>query len=478
MDNESQYLRQRAAKWCSRASLALLLLALASGMFLASGVSATARGVLELLACLALATTVAEMMFAGQWRIVRSRLWFVPLALVLLPLVQLGVAGLGVRLGGAAPWRGPGGDIAAPWATVESAYLFGACLFLFAVATAQLRSPARLGFVTGALALVLMVSGIAGPLAAEPCPTGTMLATAPWGMAGHQPWTAVSETKLAGELAWFAPGDGSKPRAGFAGFWSRQQWAACAVALVPVLGFLGARLARRASERTGGAWYRDAKGQLAIPTWAAATILAGLTTYVLSGVALVALALGLASATLLSPDCWRRPVARVTGDCLVAALLGCLFSLSGSGSVTVTETMRQCLSDDASLARMFWDHRAIGCGLGAGAEVWSWYRVDAPDVPFAGSALLAFAAESGLLGVGILVAALVLSARSLRAAKGSLDGEVGLVALGLVAGLAGLVALGTLGPGLEAPVALALGVVLLGALARGLAVLPKGACAP
>lgn len=478
MDNESQYLRQRAAKWCSRASLALLLLALASGMFLASGVSPTARGVLELLACLALATTVAEMMLSGQWRIVRSSLWFVPLALALLPVVQLGAAGCGVRLGGAAPWRGPGGDIAAPWATVESVYLFGACFVLFAVATAQLRSPARLGFVTGVLALVLVVSGIAAPLVAEPSPAGTLLAAAPWGMAGHQPWIAVSETKRADDLAWFVPRADSTPRAGFAGFWSRQQWGACAVALVPVLGFLGSRLARRASERTGGAWYRDARGQLAIPTWGAATILAGLTTYVLSWVALVALALGLVGATLLSPDGWRRPVARAAGGCLVAALIGCLVSLRGSGPATATEAMRQCLSDDASLARMFWDHRAIGCGLGGGAEVWSWYRVDTPDVPFAGSALLAFAAESGLLGIGILGAALVLSARALRAARWSLDGEAGLVALGLVAGLAGLVALGTLGPGPEAPVALALGVVLLGALARGLAVLPKGACAP
>lgn len=470
---------------CEWICLALLVGALASGMLLGSGGSATARAVSQILCVLCVLTGILSMALEGKLRILRSPLLAVLLALPVLALVQI-VPG---------PWaewsplhwaHPPGAAVVSAdrHATMQWFIWSLSLLGLLWVATHSLRTPRHVAVVVLCLASTLGASAVVGTaLSTQTSKTvfglfrlddpqtpvvirdsfqpGSALSTP------TQSWTEVDDGT--GTPLWFRR---QSSEAAFAGFTSSVHWAICSVALLPLLLVQAQRRLRRPASEVGSAeWFGLPAYTQGVCLTLFALFLTGMVGWWADPLdALIAVSLMFVVGTAMCERGDRVYLISVglLQLALVLAMAATRISMHG-GFYWLADRSRQFLSDNVALARAFIDHLWLGCGLGAAGDVWPLYRHEPASVASQGSSALMFLVETGLTGAVLVIAAAAYLTGRWCAVRDELRSEERRLLAALFGGLTGLAAFALLGPGLETPVVMALFVVLIGCTARGLA---------
>lgn len=483
----------RTERWLRGGSIVLLVLACSSGMLFASGVSTTARVIFQVLALLSFVATIAEMALAGRWRLVRTPLWFLPLLLLALAVLQLQTLPTGLIGGLQSTWEAEGQTSsfsANRYATTQWLLWMSAASMLLFVAVEQLRTIGQLQATIGSLAVLLLASGVLskvqsarhGPefLSLMQTLKQTMPAvgrdlTRPDSSIGPFGYLPRAELQLPGNSAdgntWFVAGPPASAGPAVAGFWRSSQWTICVLALLPVLVGLSVAKLTHARETHGKRWPSQLEGQ--------------------TGLALATLAISLGMVAGFHADPWEQGIPAVAGLMLGVLLVGqpgrrmflvialvTAITLGASTAMRTTrpdgaaslvaERWRQALADNDSLCRLLGDHLWFGCGMGALGDAWPRYRVVSADQTQRASSLLALLGESGIVGLLLLAGSVVYVFVRWRRIRAALSSGSRTLTASMVAGLVAVFFAGMCGPGLDAPVVWVLATLLFGGLARGL----------
>lgn len=482
------------ARWLDKASVAAIIAAALCGMLLGGGVSATARSVFCLLAAAAFFCSTASMLVEGRWRMFASPLLALPMALALLAIAQLApLPGL-ANLRATSPWvSNKSTDVlmvsANRHATLQACLLFvGSGLLAFAAAH-QLRTAKRVRLVGVVMLVALVLSCVVGvtqqsiknrnpfglfPLAnANPALRDVFSKETAIGLASYRAWQELPasvhlKAGLDNASDFYAPATNAVEP--FAGFLERRQWAVCAVALIPLLLTFAAQLLTQATAYGVGDWLWTWESKRAMQWLLAAFGLIGLATWFGDPLAtpLCILVAGAVSFFALTGPGRKKALRLAALAFMVAAVVGGIRLSTGGGLNVLRDRVDRAAADNRSLLVAFADHRWFGCGLGAVGELWTIYRPTSAESAVQASSLLAAAVEVGWLGIAIAgLTAVYLTAKWFWV-RSRFDPQARLMVGGIVSALVAMTAFAAVGPGMEAPVALALVAVLLGCLARGL----------
>ncbi|MFO0949093.1 MAG: hypothetical protein U1D30_24805 [Planctomycetota bacterium] len=481
-------------RWFNFASIAFLVLASASGMLLASGVSTTARAIFQVLALGAFLATICSMAMEGNWRMVRTPLWLLPMVLFALVVVQSQSLPAGLVQRVQQTWETDNEAVAFSanrHATFQGLlWLTSACMLLF-VALQQLRTVRQLQATIGALAVLLLMSGILAKVQAprsqpeflslmqsvkQNSPAMGRDLTRADSAIGPFAYLPRAELQLPGNSAdgntWYVPAKPADGEFAVAGFWRSSQWSICVLALIPVLVGLGVTRLMHAQDLHGKRWPSQLEGQTGLAFATLAILLSLVAGFHADPVRqLVPAIASLLIGVFLVGSAGRKKflvIAFLAASSMAAACASQRMR-PGTPSLLDAEPWRSTWSDNGSLLRVLGDHLWVGCGLGALGDVWPRYRTVAASQANQASSLLAMFGETGL--VGILLILLTTSYVFIRwqRIRVHLSGVSRALTGSMVAGLGALFVAGLIGPGLEAPVTWCVATLLFGTLARGLA---------
>jgi hypothetical protein len=450
---------QTGARVLERLSLVLLSIAVVASMVLGSGASVGVRIAVQSTAGLAVLATIASMVAAGSFRIVRSPLWLAPAGLILLGAAQM--LPLPSLLGGAGsleslPRPAPLTATANRHATQEGILLWCSALFVSAVASCQIRTQRQASNVSLTLGVVLLVSGLAGCLGLWSSGNGGWFDSQ--SVIGPLAYQASVDFDATG--VWLTP---AAPRSEtFGGFWDRSHWTACVLGFVPWMAILGAFNAKATSTKKTPRAVSIASTSLAACLWALAVAMGDPLTLCLAGFLAVAALVVLAPSNHRALPIWTG----AAGIALTVCGIALRFVLGGASS-DFGFAQWAAGSDNRSLAAAAWDLGWLGGGIGALPDVWPMYRNAPAETAPQASSLLMLLVETGWLGVVVFGATAAIAVAQWKRMLPKWDPSTQLMVSALAAGLIGMLGIGLLGSGLEAPGIAIVGALLLGCLARG-----------
>lgn len=467
------------------------VIALASSLALASvaegGASTACRAVALSILCVGCLLAVAGMASGGEWRWLNSRLWLLPLPVLVLGVIQLLPIPWPDVVRGAARSRLP-----APlpmtlsvdrYATAEAILFTLMMLMAGYLAAHQVRSLRRLYGMTAVLFAVSAITVLGEwsggrdrsqrllgflPIAPSSLPFGTgelWRRDRSIGPLAYQPWKEMVDAPgvdgLFFTLDWNEDSTSNATHRGVA----------LALSLFPFTIAAALHSMRQSTGGSGIEWLSTHEGNVALLIVAMIAGAAALLSWTAMSWGLV-LGGGVSLVALL----WtcgtqeRRRALAITGVALVAGIAPWLARWDRLGGWDrATADWRQWKQENVRILHSVAELGPFGGGLGTAGGWWPLSRPDDVAAPTHASSLLTHCFETGPLAPALFALTAIAILVGRRRTRPNQNGESRLAQGACLSALVGLLALGVAGAGLESPASLLGASVMIGLLSRSLA---------